>query len=219
MAEINLKKLSRAELLEMMISFSEEAEEARKHEEALKEEMEREMLVLQKQMADERAQMLKSFDEEKAQMRAKFNEQKAQMQEKFDKDIAGLKTRLTREKDELQKMVDDSLQKIEDSGNLAEASLKLGGIMEAAQEAADLYVKTLQDKAQKEYEEFRQDLANARASLIPQQAAPVTEEAKAPEEAPEEKPKAKRTRTTKAAGTTKTTTRRKKKEETDQSDE
>ena len=41
MADINLKKLSRAELLEMMISFSEEAEAARQHEKELKEELEK----------------------------------------------------------------------------------------------------------------------------------------------------------------------------------
>ena len=150
MAEVNLKKLSRADLLEMMINFSEEAEAARKREEEMSAQFERERLSLQQQMAEERAQMLRDFDEEKAEMRAKFNEQKAQMQEKFDKDIAGLKARLAREKSELQTKVDDSLLKIEESGNLAEASIKLGGIMESAQKAADLYVKTLQDKARAE---------------------------------------------------------------------
>ena len=154
MADINLKKLSRAELLEMMISFSEEAEAARQHEKELKEELEKEKLQMQHEFADERAAMLKSFDEEKAQMRAKFNEQKAQMQEKFDKDITGLKARLAREKDELQRQVDDSLMKIENSQSLAEASIQLGGIMESAQKAADLYVNTLKKSAEAEYKEL-----------------------------------------------------------------
>ncbi|ADL33634.1 hypothetical protein bpr_I0892 [Butyrivibrio proteoclasticus B316] len=154
MADINLKKLSRAELLEMMISFSEEAEAARQHEKELKEELEKEKLQMQHEFADERAAMLKSFDEEKAQMRAKFNEQKAQMQEKFDKDIMGLKARLAREKDELQRQVDDSLMKIENSQSLAEASIQLGGIMESAQKAADLYVNTLKKSAEAEYKEL-----------------------------------------------------------------
>jgi hypothetical protein len=154
MADINLKKLSRAELLEMMISFSEEAEAARQHEKELKEELEKEKLQMQHEFADERAAMLKSFDEEKAQMRAKFNEQKAQMQEKFDKDISGLKARLAREKDELQRQVDDSLMKIENSQSLAEASIQLGGIMESAQKAADLYVNTLKKSAEAEYKEL-----------------------------------------------------------------
>ena len=148
MADINLKKLSRAELLEMMISFSEEAEAAKKHEEELRQEFERERLEFQKQMAEERASMLKNFDDEKAEMREKFNEQKSQMQEKFNNDMAGLKNRLTREKEELQKQVDDALLKIEDSGSLAEASLKLGGILEAAQKAADIYLKTIRDKTE-----------------------------------------------------------------------
>ena len=150
MAEVNLKKLSRAELLQMMISFSEEAEAAKKHEEELKQEFERERLELQKQMAEERAQMLKSFDDEKAEMREKFNEQKNQMQEKFDKDMTGLKNRLAREKEALQNEVDDALLKIEDSGNLAEAIIKISGIMETAQRAANTYVKVLEYKAQKE---------------------------------------------------------------------
>ncbi len=192
MAQVNLKKLSRAELLEMMITFSEEAEAAKKHEQEYKQELEREKIELQKQFAEERAAMLQSFDEEKAAMRAKFGEQKAEMQAKFDKDMAGLKARLTREKEELSNQVGDSLAKIEDSGSLAEATLKLSGIMESAQKAADMYVKSLQDKARAEYEDFQKDLANARKQLIPQQ----------PEET-EAKPK----RTTRTASKTKTTTK------------
>ena len=202
MAEVNLKKLKRADLLEMMINFSEEAEAAKRHEQEYKEELEREKLAMQQQMAEERAALLKSFDEEKAEMRARFNEQKAQMLEKFDKDIEGLKARLQREKNEHQLQVDDSLSKIEKSGNLAEASLLIGGILESAQKAADTYVKALQDKAKGEYEDFQKVLAAARAQLIPVQ----TDEK--PIERPKEKAiKAKATRT------------RKKKEEKSKSDE
>ena len=220
MAEVNLKKLSRADLLEMMINFSEEAEAAKRHEQEYKEELEREKLAMQQQMAEERAALLKSFDEEKSEMRAKFNEQKAQMQEKFDKDIAGLKARLQREKNELQLQVDDSLTKIEKSGNLAEASLMIGGILESAQKAADTYVKALQDKAKAEYMDFQKDLAAARSQLVL-----VQTDEEPIEEPKEEKPKAKATKaktTTKAKATTKTktTTRtRKKKEETSKADE
>ncbi|MBQ7614421.1 MAG: hypothetical protein IJU77_05205 [Butyrivibrio sp.] len=211
MAEVNLKKLSRAELLEMMIAFSEETEAAKKHEEQLWEELEKEKMELQRQMAEERARMLKNFDEEKAQMREKFNQQKAEMQAKFDRDLNGLKNRLTMEKNELQLKVDDSLSKIEDSGNLAEASVKLGGIMESAQKAADLYVKTLQEKAKKEYEEFQRDLENARRQMnIPK---PVNEEVPKKNTAEEDKPKVTRTRGTTAKTTTRATTGRKKKAE------
>ena len=165
MAEVNLKKLSRAELLEMMITFSEEAEAAKKHEEELKEALEKEKQQLLKEMADERAKMLKNFDEEKHQMRAKFNEQKAEMQAKFDKDINGLKARLTREKDDLQKQVDDAMFKIANSQSLAEASIQLGGIMEAAQKSADMYVQTLQKRAEAEYQEFKKELEEARDQM------------------------------------------------------
>lgn len=165
MADKNLKKLSRAELLEMMISFSEEAEAARTHETELREELEKEKLLLQQNMAKERASMLKSFDEEKAEMRAKFNEQKAQMQEKFDKDINGLKARLAREKEEMQKQVDDALSKIENSQSLAEASIKLGGIMEAGQKAADLYINTLKKNAETEYKALMKEIEESRQRI------------------------------------------------------
>ena len=165
MAELNLKKLSRAELLEMMIGFSEEAEACKKREAELTAQFERERMSLQQQMADERAQMLKDFDEETAEMRAKFNEQKAQMQEKFDKDIAGLKARQEKEKKELQDLVDLSLVQIKDSGNLAEAVASISGIMESAQKAADMYVKTLQERAQIEYEDFQRHLAEAQKKV------------------------------------------------------
>lgn len=165
MAEINLKKLSRAELLEMMINFSEEAEAAKQHELQLREELEKEKLQLQHEMAEERAAMLKNFDEEKAEMRVKFNEQKAAMQEKFEKDINGLKARLAREKAEMKQQVDDAMSKIENSQSLAEASIHLGGIMEAAQKAADIYVENLKKNATKEYNELLKEIEESRARI------------------------------------------------------
>lgn len=165
MSDINLKKLSRADLLEMMITYSEEAEAAKKHEQEYKEELDKEKLQLQRDFAEERAKMLNNFEEEKAQMRAKFGEQKAQMQEKFEKDIAGLKKRLTREKAELQKQVDDALMKIDNSQSLAEASIQLGGIMEAAQKSADLYVETLKKNASAEYQQLMQEIEESRKKI------------------------------------------------------
>ena len=67
MSDINLKKLSRAELLEMMITFSEEAEAAKRHEQEYREQLEKEKQQLQHDFAEERARMLSSFEEEKAQ--------------------------------------------------------------------------------------------------------------------------------------------------------
>lgn len=154
MADINLKKLSRAELLEMMIGFSEEAEEARRREEELKENMEWERIQMQQQMASEREAMLKSFDEEKAEMRQKFNEQKAELQKSFEKDIEGLKARHKREMQAKDEEVKKKLNAIAESGSLAEASIKLGGIFEAAQKAADTYVEAMKARAA---EESKQD--------------------------------------------------------------
>ena len=165
MAEVNLKKLSRAELLEMMINFSEEADEAKRREQEIKEEVEKEKQQLLKELAEERGNLLKSFDEEKAQMRAKFNEQKNQMQEKFDKDITGLKARLAREKAELQQQVDDALEKIENSQSLAEASIQLGGIMEAAQRAANIYVDNVKKNAEAEYKELMKGIKESKLRM------------------------------------------------------
>ena len=165
MAEVNLKKLSRAELLEMMINFSEEADEAKRREQEIKEEVEKEKQQLLKELAEERSNLLKSFDEEKAQMRAKFNEQKNQMQEKFDKDITGLKARLAREKAELQQQVDDALEKIENSQSLAEASIQLGGIMEAAQRAANIYVDNVKKNAEAEDKELMKGIKESKLRM------------------------------------------------------
>ena len=193
MVEINLKKLSRAELLEMMINFSEEAEAAKQHEIQQRENFEKERLQMQREMAEERAAMLKNFDEEKALMRLKFNEQKTQMQEKFDKDINGLKARLSREKAEMQQQVDDALTKIENSQSLAEASIQLGGIMEAAQKAADLYVETLKKNATREYNELMQEIEESRARIKQTEQLQLSkiaaEAAKTQKVAEEEKPK------------------------------
>lgn len=221
MAEINLKKLSRAELLEMMIQYSEEAEAAKEHERLYKEELEREKAQMQHEMAEERARMLAAFDEEKAQMRAKFGEQKAEQKAKFDKDIAGLKARLTREKEEMQQQVDDALMKIENSQSLAEASIKLGGIMESAQKAADLYLETLKKSAQKEYQQLMQEIQETRAKL---QAGTLldeemeTEEPKAKVEETDVKEK-KTTKTTAKKTTTRKTATKKVKESEEDTEE
>lgn len=148
MPELNLKKLSRAELLEMMISFSQEAEAAKKHEEELKKELEEERIKLQQEMARERASMLQSFDEEKAEMRQKFAEQKDAMQEKFDRDIEGLKARHLREMKAKDEEVDRKLSAIEKSGTLAEAVINITGMMEKAQESIDLYTSRMRERAE-----------------------------------------------------------------------
>ena len=150
MAEVNLKKLSRAELLEMMISFSEEAEKARKHEKELKESFENERIQLEHEMAMERAEMLRNFDEEKAQMREKFNQQKAELQEKFEKDIEGLKARHAREMAAKDEEVEKKLHAIKNSGTLAEAVVQLTGMMDKAKESIDLFNEEMQVRSDDE---------------------------------------------------------------------
>ena len=166
MAEVNLKKLSRAELLEMMISFSEEAEKARKHEKELKESFENERIQLEHEMAMERAEMLRNFDEEKAQMREKFNQQKAELQEKFEKDIEGLKARHAREMAAKDEEVEKKLHAIKNSGTLAEAVVQLTGMMDKAKESIDLFNEEMQVRSDDEpvaettFENLAEDIVN-----------------------------------------------------------
>ena len=146
MAEVNLRKLKRAELLEMMIKFSEDAEAAERRAKKKEAELDAEKEQFIAQFAKERASMLENFDAEKAEMRAKFNEQKLEMQKKFDKDINGLKARLEREKAAIQGEVDEAIEKIDRAGNLAEAALSLNDVFKASQKAAALYYKEVKAK-------------------------------------------------------------------------
>ncbi len=165
MAEKELRKLNRKELLQMMVEFSEEAEAAKAHEKEMQKNFDIQREQLLQQMADERSELLSKFDEEKAEMRAKFNEQKEQIEQELNNDIAGMKARyereieelniehrkefegfknrLEKEKAEIRAEVDDKLQKIGNAGNLAEAVLSINGVMEAAQKSAEKYLETI----------------------------------------------------------------------------
>ena len=48
---------------------------------------------------------------------------------------------------ELEEKLADKIVKIESSGNLAEAALKLSGVFEAAQTAAEIYLESLKKAA------------------------------------------------------------------------
>ena len=159
---INLKKLSRAELLEMMIQFSEESEAAVAHEKQLEEQFENEKSELLDQMSSERASMLTQFNDEKAEMRRKFADQKAEMQAKFEKDITGLKARLEREKAEIEGRVQNRLNLIDETGSIADASVALSGVMKTAQDAADLYLSEIKRQTADEIAGFRKEMDQAR---------------------------------------------------------
>lgn len=165
MAELDLKKLSRAQLLEMMLKFSEEAEAAIAHEREIQEQFNKEKEVILQQAADEREELMHKFDEERNEMRQKFAEQKAQQQAKFDKDIEGLKARLEREKAAMKDEVDMALHKIDNSGTLADAAVRLGNVMESAQESADMYVELIKKQIEAEYEDLQNDMKVARSRI------------------------------------------------------
>ncbi|WP_044957103.1 hypothetical protein [Butyrivibrio sp. LC3010] len=88
MAQKELRRLNRKELLQMLVEFSEEAESIREHEKEMQEQFDRERELLLDQMANERAELLSKFDDEKAEMRSKFAEQKNELLAQFAREKA-----------------------------------------------------------------------------------------------------------------------------------
>jgi len=77
----------------------------------------------------------------------------------------------TERADKLQKDLEEAKQKLNEQeinisgfGSIAEASLKLNGVFEAAQKAADMYL----DSAKKRAEEIREDAYKKSAEIIAQ---------------------------------------------------
>ena len=67
--------------------------------------------------------------------------------------------RLTRLTEELQQKLEDRQIKIAESGSIAEAALKLSGIFEAAQRAADMYIRSAELASEEEKnEELSEDI-------------------------------------------------------------
>ena len=165
MAELDLKKLNRAQLLEMMLKFSEEAENAIAHENEMQEQFNKEKEIILQQAADEREELMHKFDTERNEMRQKFAEQRAVQQAKFDKDIEGLKARLEREKTTMKDEVDIALHKISNSGSIADAAIRLSDVMEAAQESADMYVELIKRQINSEYQDLQNDMKAAKSRI------------------------------------------------------
>ncbi len=61
-----------------------------------------------------------------------------------EKEIEGLREQVT----ELQKQLDVQKLQIENAGSIAEAAMQLSGIFEAAQKAADLYLKSVKGNSE-----------------------------------------------------------------------
>ena len=151
--------------MEMMLKFSEEAEAATAHEMEMQEQFNKEKEVILQQASDEREELMHKFDAERAEMRQKFAEQKALQQAKFDKDIEGLKARLDREKTAMRDEVDIALHKISNAGSLADATVRLSDVMQAAQESADMYVELVKRQIDEEYQELQNDMSDARRRI------------------------------------------------------
>lgn len=95
--------------------------------------------------------------------------------------------RMERELEEARKAADERQLLIHTAGSIAEASLKINGVMEAAQAAADQYVENVKreyaERAKQQYRQLQERLRvmeeNAQAA---QGAAPETDRGKAEED-------------------------------------
>ena len=68
--------------------------------------------------------------------------------------------------EELERLLKEQDLKMESLGSIAEASLQLGGVFEAAQEAADRYLRAAQERAQEIEEAARKKAELIEANAI-----------------------------------------------------
>lgn len=123
MAEKELNKLKRQEILQLLLVQVQESEQ------------------LQKKY-DETAEQLKEEEELCGRLKARLNSKDAQIHklrgrlDKKDDQIHRLKMQVV----ELQKQ---RLNGLEEAGSIAEVSMELSGVFEAAQKAADIYLENI----------------------------------------------------------------------------
>lgn len=136
MTEKELHKLRRQELLQLLLLQVKEAEELR-----------------QKQQETEG--LLTNLEQDFERLKARLNSKDAQLHklkgrlDKKDTQIRDLRAEL--EKQKISRRIE-----LEEAGSIAEAALRLSGVFEAAQKAADLYLHNIRMKDQKEGEDSRE---------------------------------------------------------------
>lgn len=126
MADKGLQKLKRRELLQMLLIQCEETERLQKESDELRTEFDT---------------MAESYE----RLKVKLNVKDARLNKK-DAEIAALKA-------QIEDMKASRVIELADAGSIAEASLKLNGVFEAAQKAAEQYlqnVKRLSEEAEAE---------------------------------------------------------------------
>jgi peptidoglycan hydrolase CwlO-like protein len=109
-----------------------------------------ELLLTQGREAKATEEQLAAAEQQCQELEASCQRFKDKLDEK-DRQIDKLKARLDR-KDETIHRLQDTIKEerksrriqLEDAGSLAEASLRLGGVFEAAQKSADLYLENIQ---------------------------------------------------------------------------
>ena len=123
MAEKELRRLKRQELLQLLLAQVKEAEE------------------LQEKLHGTESQ-LKEANEILERLKARLNSKDAQIHKlkgRLDKKDAQIKSLKATE----ERLRSDRKIRLKQSGSIAEAALRLSGIFEAAQEAADLYLENV----------------------------------------------------------------------------
>ena len=73
---------------------------------------------------------------------------------------------LTADNEALSKALEDKRLRVNKAGNIAEAALKIHNVMQAAQDAADHYLKEIQTRVDNEYQRILKDARAEAASIL-----------------------------------------------------
>lgn len=132
MTDKEIQKLGRRELLQLLLDQARAAEQLKARLAAAEEqvhEMEETFRRLRERL-DEKDARIRELSEAYERLRSRLNEKDAQIQEL---------------KDTIQAEREGRMSTLSEMGSIAEAALRLNGIFEAAQRAADLYLEKVRE--------------------------------------------------------------------------
>ena len=125
-----LQKLGREDLLILLVEQSREAKD------------------LERQQEEKKAQMLK-LGESNIRLQAKVSEKDAQIERLMGR-LNGKKERIKELEEEIEAWHSNRQAGMENAKNVAEAALRLNGIVEAAQRAADQYLYSIRQRCERQ---------------------------------------------------------------------
>lgn len=133
MTDKELHRLKKQDLLQLLLTQGKEAAA-----------LQAEITALSNSLADTQAG--------NARLKAKLNE-KDELIEKLKDRLDEKDNLITRQREKMREWRESRMIELEDAGNIAEAALRLNGIFEAAQKAADQYIENLKQRCDAEYAE------------------------------------------------------------------